>query len=167
MVGLDSYSLRLDRAGTGAVVHPTGRDRELAGLGGSSWAGRAGRGCSHLGFVAESRRRGCSGVAVDSCFERACCSLFGVETVGIVRTLVAGSMMKVVDRMLSLVEAGMTDLGFAGRRLAWTIHWAVGRGTMGVVDCRCLVGGCTDCFQEPEYLVAACCDRADRGGHDG
>lgn len=162
MAGLDSYFLSLDAVGSGPVVHPVGTDRGLAGLGGSSWVGRAGRGCSHLGFVAESRRRGCSGVVVGGCFERACRSQFGVE---IVCKVVAGSMMKLVGRMLMQVEAGITGSGFAGHRQAWRIDWTVGRGMMGFVDCNRLVGGCTECFQEPGYLVAACCGRADRDGH--
>lgn len=97
---LGTHSKTLDAMGTGPVVHRVGRDQSLAGLGGSSLVERAGRNCSRLGFVAESHRRECSQVVVDSCFERVCRSRFGIEKVGIVRKLVAGSVMEVVDRML-------------------------------------------------------------------
>lgn len=49
----------------------------------------------------------------------------------------------------------MTGLGLVGHRQAWRIDWTVGRGRMVFVDCSHLVGGCTDCLRNLEYLVAA------------
>ncbi len=152
---LGRHSKTLDAVGTGSVVHPVGRDRDLAGLGGSSLVERAGRNCSRLGFVAESHRRECSGVVEDSHAERVCHSRFGAEKWGTVRKLVAGGVMVVVDRMLRWVEAGMTGLGLAGHRQVWRIDWTVGRGRMVFVDCSHLVGGCTGCLQIFVYLVGA------------
>ncbi len=104
--------------------------------------------------------RGCC-----SWFARGCCSWLGVERVGIGRRLGAGGMIGAVDRMLRLMEAGMIGVGFGDRRPAWRIDWLVGRGKMGFVDYSRFAGNCTGCSREHEYLVAACCSRAEAAAH--
>jgi len=135
MVGLGNHSLLSAGVGIGLVVHLVDWDRDLAGSDGSPLAVRAGRGCSRLGYVVESRRRVCFGVEVGNGFEKACRSRIGAEKMGIGRKLVAGSMIEVVGRKPMKAEGRTTGFGFAGRKREWRIGWVVDQGKMGFVDC--------------------------------
>lgn len=128
MAGRGSRFLKWDAVGTGFVVRLVGwkRDQDLAGLGGSSWVVRAGKGRSCLGLGVVSRMQVYFEVGVGSCFEKACRMWFGVAKVGIGRKagvvviVESASMMAVAGHKMREAEVGKTDSGSdsAGRRQA-------------------------------------------------